>query len=205
MAKKQDYKPFPGVNCQRIRNLQALITATEKSRDDSFAARDHALDQIHACGAAEAEKLARLRGDHSVAVCDIESHAKTIKWARKELASTIENADEASLFDNADIEVPDWDAESKADDGDTRPIGEPAAPTDTIDAYLPGRFKDQDGEECNINNMDHLRVMASKHGPNVDIEPRISPTLGCSIEFVQLGRVVQSFTYIGKAKGRKAG
>ena len=124
MAKKS-YTAFPAVNCQRIRNLQEIITKSEKQRDDAFAARDHALEQIHACGEAETEKQTRLKADHSDAACKLDGLAKTIKWARKELATTIEQADEENLFNNADVEVPDWDAEDKADEDDDRPIGEP--------------------------------------------------------------------------------
>jgi hypothetical protein len=206
MAKKT-YTAFPAVNCQRIRNLQEIITKSEKQRDDAFAARDHALEQIHACGEAETEKRTRLKADHSDAVCKLDGLAKTIKWARKELATTIEQADEENLFDSAELDVPDWDAEDKADDADDRPVGEhaQAAQADTIEAYIPGRFKDQNGNEANYHDMDAIRERAAGLGNDIDIVPMISPSFGCTIEFRSGKTSRGTLTYVSKPKGRRAG
>ena len=208
MAKKPEYKPFPGVNCQRMRNLKDMIKRLKDERTQMFSSRDNAVESLHNCGEAETQKQLKLKGDWADACMAIERLKKQIKWCQDEMLRTIESADQADLFDDPGISLPSFeDEDPEPDEGDTRPVGEPggADSTDTLEAYLPGRFKDQDGKELNINNMEHLQTMASKHGPNVDIIPTISPSFGCSIEFRRLKAVVEAFTYVGKPKGRKAG
>ena len=208
MAKKPEYKPFPGVNCQRMRNLKDMIKRLKDERTQMFSSRDNAVESLHNCGEAETQKQLKLKGDWADACMAIERLKKQIKWCQDEMLRTIESADQADLFDDPGISLPSFeDEDPEPDEGDTRPVGEPGGgdKSDTIDAYLPGRFKDQNGNEKNYADMDAIRAKADSIEPGLDLHPMVSETWGASIEFRKGTTVMGKLTWVGKPKGRKAG
>lgn len=149
MSKKTAYKPFPGVVCQRIRNLNQLISEVGERRKAAFEARDAALSNKHECGEAETTKLARFAQDHSDAIELIDTLEKQQKWLRSELSKTIKQADQDELFDSADVTLPLFTEKDQADEDD-RPVGEARVESpdpETDGARANARMDEEDAED----------------------------------------------------------
>jgi hypothetical protein len=116
--KAQEYKPFPAIACQRIRNLMAAKAKTDADRKSMFDARDHAKEELGKLddGGGSAKRKS-LEADYGKACLEIDRLASTAKWLNSELRTTVEKADEPGLFDTAEISVPDFTEQRDEDEG----------------------------------------------------------------------------------------
>jgi hypothetical protein len=131
---KKEYQAFPAVVCQRIRNLVDLRTKAETAKKKMREARDHARDemsQLHReklSGHESKLKQERLDADFGRCVRELERLNSTIKWADGEIAVCVEKADEPQLFSDADVTVPDFEAEDDDEEESDAPVGKPGTP-----------------------------------------------------------------------------
>ena len=226
MAKsKSEPKPFTPEVCDRIRRLQKYITDSESARSQAFDTRDHLKNEIAELDPESPEAL-RLESKRNRAFDEIDRHAEGIKWARKELKKTIEKADEPALFETA-LEIPDFeqqllekarnrveaeeeDEEAEEEDPNQRSLpldGGAGGTDDSVENYIPGRWKDQNGNVEEILDFRRIQDLAFRNGADTEIVPRFSSSWGCSVDFVLNGSTVGSLKYSGpipegKPKGR---
>lgn len=119
MAKKT-YKAFPGVNCERLRLLNAALKKREGQRTKQFDAQKKAKEDFTACGKDEIKKRREAEADIGHCELKIEKLASEIKWLRNQLSTTIDGADDETLYDDPSFkigETDDEDDEQIRDDG----------------------------------------------------------------------------------------
>lgn len=123
MTKKTDtYTAFPSVVCERIRRLVQLGKNAESQRKKAFDARDHVRDEIAritkemAFGRAKQADIEHKQAEFGATIMEIERLQKTLKWVSGEINIAVERADEPGLFDDADVQVPNFDSDDEAED-----------------------------------------------------------------------------------------
>ena len=130
MSEKK-YDAFPGVVCQRLRNLVNVRTKAENHRKKLFDQRDQLEEEINA-----AEKKGKkadvqeLKAKCFDVLREIDKDRKTIAWVNGEISEAVEKADDLKLWNTADVEVPSFedDDDGEKDDPDQMVIGKPGTP-----------------------------------------------------------------------------
>lgn len=210
-------QPFPAKVCAALERLEAVREAEKAREKDLCKHRKSTKDDFLALGPGQTNKHKSLALDHMRTLLQIDYCRNRIDTLADKIGETIRNGHQPGLFSD-DSEIEDIVSREPDDDelfatlqeankpkkdkkdpdqttfDDDKPVGEP----DTIDSYFPGRFKDQNGKEQAVNNMEHLQQIAAKKGPDVDIVPNISSTFGVTIEFKQGKTSRGTLTYIGK-------
>jgi len=98
--KSAEYKPFPGVVCERIRNI---VKAREKAiakRKELFQTRDVLRAEIFDLDKDDGGR-AKKEAEAFRVMNSIEDLGITIKWYADQLAEAVEKADEPGLFEDA--------------------------------------------------------------------------------------------------------
>lgn len=127
------YRSFPGVVCQRLRNLVDVRTKAEVHRKKLFDRRDQLEEEIHELGKrGKGSEVQDLKAQCFDVIKEIDKDRKTINWCNGEISEAVEKADEPKLWSTSDVEVPsfdDDDDDEEADDPDQATIGRPGTPT----------------------------------------------------------------------------
>lgn len=139
------------------------------------------------------------------------SVARMPNWTRND-------PDEAQLFHAAGEESDSDDDEDEDLGGERRPVGEAGGPSleydspagaagapaeadlgETIDAYLPGRWRDQNGADVDLGDFAAVQEMAlNAAGADAGILPTISPAYGARIDITRGdGSKCITLTYAG--------
>ncbi len=172
MAKSADYKPFPGVVCEYLRNLRISRAKALVDRDLAFDQRDQLRYQISKMREDDPKRTAK------EAECfRVEEHirelAATLKYLEGEKDRAVEEADEGKLWSSAKVEIPtevlapkepkaakgdDGDHADEQDDPDqtsfdARPVGEAGTPAPVkSDEPLPKRKRGRPRKNVDVRS-----------------------------------------------------
>lgn len=130
------YSPFPGVVCQRLRNLVKAEREAASKRQDLFDARDHAEQELANVPAVGSKDIQRYQAEYGRCVLEIRRWDKAIAAIRNDKNDLIEQADHPGIFDDAEVHISEFMDRTKPssrtppDDPDqttidTRPVGRP--------------------------------------------------------------------------------
>ena len=107
MAKKpNEWQPFSGVVCERLRRLRDKAGRARSRREKLFKARDSADAGLNDCAKDEKAKRERLLSEYGDAVRGIKDLDHKIRDYEKAIDETIVHADQAELFDDPDTFTP---------------------------------------------------------------------------------------------------
>lgn len=102
---KKDHPQFSGVVCQRLRNLVAARNKAKSEREHTFEERDEASRMIGEALLAKQDTTEH-EAAYGRAVMQLEILGQRIKWIDGEIDKTVEGADDAKLFEDADLDMP---------------------------------------------------------------------------------------------------
>lgn len=118
--------------------------------------------------------------------------------------------DEASLFAVGKAHFSDGAQSDEGGHGPVGVIGEPEEEpgpavldqADTLEAYVPGVFKNQNGKEVQVRDIHQLGNIAKLHGEDADIVPSFSPSWGCRVDFKRGKETLGCLAYVGPIPGK---
>lgn len=136
----KEFTPFPGVVCQRLRNLVDLKKGAIKKRQDLFDERDNAEETLNSTPSTNESERSKWQAKYGQCVLDINRWNKAIRNIENQVDELVEKADEPGLFDEAKVHIDEFfeKAKAKADadddedpdqtripgtEKDTRPVG----------------------------------------------------------------------------------
>lgn len=111
MAKKE-YPQFSGVVCQRLRNLVTARNKAKSEREHTFEERDEAGRCIGEALLAK-EPTTEHEAAYGRAVMQLDILGQRIKWIDGEIDKTVEGADNEKLFDDAQLDFPQFKPKAK--------------------------------------------------------------------------------------------
>lgn len=130
MSEKK-YEAFPGVVCQRLRNLVDVRTKAENHRKKLFDKRDKLEEEISELDKkGKKSEVQELKSQCYDVIKEIDKDRKTISWCNGEISEAVEKADEPKLWNTADVDVPNFEEEDEEEkeDPDQTTIGKPGTP-----------------------------------------------------------------------------
>jgi hypothetical protein len=219
-------EPFSPEVCERIRRLQKYITDCEDARNHAFTQRDQLLTEIVDCDDEESvrdmkcrrndafDEIERLKKSISWATAELKKAIEKAEDVELFETTEIEIPDfQQRLLDkakkNVGIETDDEKAKRETKEREAREKGRDpnqedlpldggsSSSDDSVENYLPGRWKDQNGEEEDVLDFRRIQDLAFSNGADTEIVPRFSASWGCSVDFVLNGSTVGSLKYSG--------
>lgn len=106
---KDEFAPFAGVVCERLRRLRDKSARFRRQRDKMFKARDKADAELNETASNETTKRTRLLSDYGEACRRIKDLDSKIRDCDKGIDETIEYADQGELFPDPNTFVPPTD------------------------------------------------------------------------------------------------
>lgn len=131
----KEHKPFPGLICQRLRNLVKAEKEAEGRRQDLFDTRNNAEQELINTESSDKKTREHWQAEYGRCVLEIKRWDKAIAAIRNDKNELIEKADEPGLFDEAEVHISEFmdrvtAKPAKKDDEDpdqttidTRPVG----------------------------------------------------------------------------------
>lgn len=124
------YQPFPGVICQRLRNLVKLKKEAEAKREDIFTDRDAAEETLNGTPTGDTKEREHWQAAYGKCVLDLKRWNVTIKNIANQIEEMVEKADEPGLYDDSDVTIAEFepkvtpkDDPDQATFADARPVG----------------------------------------------------------------------------------
>lgn len=186
-----EFKPFPPVTSQYLRNLVEAGRSLERRKDDLFAARDKADEDLTSLGDGQPKKREHILSSYGSAVRELATVNKQLRWVDREIRKAVEQADEPGLYDSAEVELPSFDATEESG-GDEDAADEPDDTLAAVLAQLPGEFIDQDGRDIEIKDRKALEEL---------IFDRVGPTWHASLaQSAAYGSVIEVRKKAGRGK-----